>query len=59
MISCPDPEGGTGGRDPSPFENHKAISFLSNNSPDPLETQSYEGSIQCLVIIDPPEKHHF
>ena len=32
-----DPEGGTGGPDPHPWNNHKNIGFLSNNGPDPLK----------------------
>ena len=30
-------EGGTGGQDPFPPENHKNIGFLSNSGPDPLK----------------------
>ena len=32
-----DPEGGTGGPDPSPLKNHKNIGFLCNTGPDPLK----------------------
>ena len=34
-CACADPEGGRGSR--HPLENHKAIGFLSNTGPDPLE----------------------
>ena len=35
--ACADPDGGTGGPDPPPFENHKNIGFFSNTGPDPLK----------------------
>ena len=48
--------GGTGG--PDPLENYKNIGFLSNTCPDPLKSQRYQVSIQCLAIIGPPAKRH-
>ena len=42
-----------------PLENHKAIGFLSNTGPDPLENKkSYQASIQCWAIIGSPAKRH-
>ena len=35
LVSCADPEGGTGGLDP--LKNQKAIGFESNTGPDPLK----------------------
>ena len=43
MIPCADPEGKTGAQDPSPLENHTAISFLSKTSSDPLENTKLPG----------------
>ena len=42
---------------PPPLINHKNIGFLSNTGPDPhKKSQSYQASVQCLVIIGPPMK---
>ena len=56
--SCTNPEGGTGGPDPSILKNHKIIGFLSNTGPDPLKITklSNQASIQCLAIIGTPAK---
>ena len=45
---CADPDGGGG------LEKHKAIGFLSNTGPDPLENHL---TIQ-LATIDPSAKRH-
>ena len=37
LLLCADPDGGTGGPDPSPLKNRKIIGFLSNTGSDPLE----------------------
>ena len=51
--------GGGGGLDPPGKPQIKAIGFLSNTGPDPLENQSYQASIQCWAIISPLAKPHF
>ena len=40
-------------------ENHKNIGFLCNTDPDPLKSQSFQASIQCLATIGPPAKRYF
>ena len=50
--------GGTGGPDPPPPVKYKNIRFLSNIVRIPLQSQSYQSSIQCWAIIGPPVKRH-
>ena len=52
--TCADPEGGTGGPDPRPPENHKNIGFLSNTGPD---TQKNHKATKPALNV-PPAKHH-
>ena len=54
-----DPEGGTGGPDPTPLKNHKNIEFPSNIDLDPLKSLSYQASIQWWANIGTPANRHF
>ena len=42
--------GGTGGPDPTPPENHKAIELLNNTGPDSLNNQKATKSAYCLLL---------
>ena len=46
--------GGTGGTDPHPphLENHKAIGFLSNIGPDPLENHKATKPAFNIVMVE-------
>ena len=57
-LPCADPGGGGRGSGPPPGKLLKNIGFLSNTGPDPLKSQSYQSSIQCWAVIDPPAKCH-
>ena len=55
-CSWADPDGGQG-VPPPPLKNHKFKGFLSKIGPDSLQkSKSYQASIQCWAIIDPPAK---
>ena len=62
--TCMDPEGGQGVwtlPPPSPLKNHKAIGFLSNTGPDPLNTHKATCTKPAFNVgpnIGRPAKHH-
>ena len=49
-----DPEGGRGSG--PRLKNHKNIGLPSNIGLDPLNSQSYQASIECWAIIGTPAK---
>ena len=56
--------GRKGVQTPPPLKNHRNIGFLRNTGLDPLKSQRYLASIQCLASTarqqnGPPAKRHF
>ena len=60
LLSKADTEGGGGGRVSGPHPEKSQNIRVSRKywSGTPEKSQSYQASIQCWAIIDPPAKHH-
>ena len=59
LVDCANPEGWTGGPDPSHLENHKPIVFLSNTGQGPLENHKPIMPAFNVGLLSPPCKTTF